>query len=707
VTRALPALVTAAALAACGARGAVPLQDGPAAPSAQRAPSPISRPSTTGWKTVGPIESGDSGKLNAVVADPSNPNVLYVGGGTGHDYEVITSAGVYKSTNGGANWKSADNGLTDRAVNDLWIDPANGQTLVAATEGGGLFRTTNGGASWTNVWTGTLARQVIAAGAKLYAATADGVVVSTNTGASWSLADATAAPVNALTSAGSSIYAGCIDGRIFKYSGGRWVTAGALPNPSGDDGVHALAADPASPSTVYASRNVEAQGVFTYVTQDLFVTKNAGGSWKQVPFPPAVLADFRGSQVMAFSAVEPHLLYVGGVRQYSFDGTTFTQQGSFGDERSIRVLPGASKGTERIWVGSDQGAWYTTAIGDTSPQSLTRGLSINVVRAVALSGANIATTIQDFTPAVSANGGGSWAFPAASDFYEDGDVTFNPARPNDCAIDDYVGYDFSTDGCTTFTHDPSLVLPGFPSDDNLEVDARSPSKVYLATTNGVYRSTDYGATMNPTSWNIPTPAIVRVDPKHDANIFVVGSQDGTSLYVSHDGGTSWAQAAGFPSDGIYIQGVAIDPQDSNTVIAAGETYGGAAVYRSTDGGATFALLNTPIVSSIRFRAAQAAFARARDRRIPRAFNASVSIFPQVNALAFDPAPKAGQAPALVLSTTRGIVLSRDDGATWTNIGGNALAGSFEGVDWDGGNLFVATDGQGVIYSQAPASRDRR
>jgi photosystem II stability/assembly factor-like uncharacterized protein len=53
--------------------------------------------------------------------------------------------GVWKSTDGGATWAPATNGLGDLDVRSLAPDPGTAGTLYAATSGGGVFKTTTGG----------------------------------------------------------------------------------------------------------------------------------------------------------------------------------------------------------------------------------------------------------------------------------------------------------------------------------------------------------------------------------------------------------------------------------------------------------------------------------------------------------------------------------------------------------------------------------
>ncbi len=100
------------------------------------------------WQELGPFNIG--GRARAMVFDPRNADVMYVGAAAG---------GVYKTTDGGQSWKPMGDMLPNMAVNALAIDPKNGDVLYAGTgegynnidavRGNGIFKSTNGGESWT------------------------------------------------------------------------------------------------------------------------------------------------------------------------------------------------------------------------------------------------------------------------------------------------------------------------------------------------------------------------------------------------------------------------------------------------------------------------------------------------------------------------------------------------------------------------------
>ena len=82
---------------------------------------------------------------------PSNPQILFAGTDENGGY----SSGVYKTTNGGANWGLMINGITDPlSIQAIAIHPTNPDIAFITVFDGltnsnvGLFKTTNGGANW-------------------------------------------------------------------------------------------------------------------------------------------------------------------------------------------------------------------------------------------------------------------------------------------------------------------------------------------------------------------------------------------------------------------------------------------------------------------------------------------------------------------------------------------------------------------------------
>jgi len=83
--------------------------------------------------------------LHRIVFAPSNSNYVY----------IACDGGIYKSTDGGNNWSSANKGITTIQLYRVASHPSKHDTLVGGAQDNGNFRTLNGGATaWNFVTTG-------------------------------------------------------------------------------------------------------------------------------------------------------------------------------------------------------------------------------------------------------------------------------------------------------------------------------------------------------------------------------------------------------------------------------------------------------------------------------------------------------------------------------------------------------------------------
>ncbi len=86
--------------------------------------------------------------IGRVVIDPTNSNVAYV---CLNGFGVAAGQHVWKTTDllsGTPTWLPAGNGIPDTPVNAFVVDPANTNTLYAGSDIG-VFKSTDGGANWT------------------------------------------------------------------------------------------------------------------------------------------------------------------------------------------------------------------------------------------------------------------------------------------------------------------------------------------------------------------------------------------------------------------------------------------------------------------------------------------------------------------------------------------------------------------------------
>jgi photosystem II stability/assembly factor-like uncharacterized protein len=96
--------------------------------------------------TNGPIYRAS---IRDIVIDPTNSNNIYLVGRFQLTYQGLENRAIVRSTDGGATYSAADNGLPDNAaIIGIVIDPENPARLYAWTNRG-LFMTNDRGTTWT------------------------------------------------------------------------------------------------------------------------------------------------------------------------------------------------------------------------------------------------------------------------------------------------------------------------------------------------------------------------------------------------------------------------------------------------------------------------------------------------------------------------------------------------------------------------------
>ena len=659
-------MIAAVALCSCGGGGSSS-QVLPKAPT-----STLTLPAANGiWSTsLGPFYGSSSGKLNAFAVDPRNASTIYVGGGIGTDDGVTTDTGIYKTTNGGATWSAMNSGLGDTTINWLIFD-ASGNALYAATENGGIFRSTDGAQSWQQVSNASGVREIVQSSGTFYAASQSGVLSSTD-GSSWSLFAPTQAASNAITVSGHDIYVGLVDGSIYHVTSSGQQRLTDFPALGAPPEVHAIAVDPANALSIYATVAGMVNGVYT---DALMHSIDGGSTWQSVAVPQSL----RGAQAIGFSRATTHRLFVAGVGLgYTDDGVTFNVGNGFGDARTLDVLAG-----DRLAIASDQGLAFGAFSGSFTP--VTGGLPINIVRTVAVHGSTLLVTMQDFAPAVSANGGVTWQTLSVNST-ENGTAYINPNQPNLCYILDN-GINVSSDGCSTFA--PQSIGTHIASTQPFATDP-STAKTYVITENGAFVASD-GAHFQPAGWSVPQPVDAAVDPHNGSHIFVSSMNGGLGVWRSTDGGNTFARSnvlvppgTSYPNDAPVI---AVDPS-SGVVVAVTET----AIYRSADGGATF-----NAVQEMQSQARGRASAMSRAQRLDPDAREQMIQSSGYNIGEHAQFVSTAGGTMLVITTESGMYGSTDDGSTLHSLRADALSHAFEGFTTDSSGKFcTGTDGEGVI-----------
>lgn len=143
-----------------------------------------------------------------------------------------TLKGLFHSTNSGANWGKI-NELGGRAIYDICFDPNNTNNILIATDGnvtGSLYRSTNGGETWPSANNGLNELTVYEIEAdpfiadRFYAGTAAGLYLSEDGGSNWHLFGLDGSSIKVLkVLAEDKMYAGTTAGLYKLQTDGTWI----------------------------------------------------------------------------------------------------------------------------------------------------------------------------------------------------------------------------------------------------------------------------------------------------------------------------------------------------------------------------------------------------------------------------------------------------------------------------------------------------
>lgn len=271
------------------------------------------------WLPVGPSNIG--GRITALCVDPGNTDIIYAGAAAG---------GIFKTTDGGANWEPKTDNFPSLSTGALCMDPNNSSVIYCGTgeanistdsyPGFGLLKSTDQGETWNlsglensrhigQIQVHPLNSNIVyvAVSGGLYSKdTTRGIYKSTDAGGSWRrmlfVNDSTAAidvdvdptDLNIVYAAfwerqRSTTYrkASGVSSAVYKSTDGgeTWnkLTAG-LPSNDPVIGRISLAVSKSNPNYVYALvKQAEAAYGTTNVFYGFYKSTNKGVSWTRMP----------------------------------------------------------------------------------------------------------------------------------------------------------------------------------------------------------------------------------------------------------------------------------------------------------------------------------------------------------------------------------------------------------------------------------------
>ena len=494
--------------------------------------------------------------VESLAIDPRTATTIYAG----------TWYLPYKSTDGGQSWKSIKNGIIDDSdIFAIDIDPRDPNHIIASACSG-IYESSNGGDGWAKVQgipsqsrrTRAIVQHPSIPGL-VFAGTTEGFWRSDRGGKadSWMVTTSRQLEINSIAvhpSRPQTVYIGTNNyGVMVSNDGGK----NFMPTNGGYSGrfANVILADREMPNRIYASTiNTTTGGGF------LFVSNDNGETWR-----PSMRS-------------MPNRLITYAILQDSRDANLIYLGTNLGVYRSIDR--GASWAP--VWTPTDPAPVLPK--GRAGKKKAASGRAAGTVPAVSTAKAN--ETIRRAQQALNTAGynvgtpdgrAGTQTLGALKRYQADRHL------PLTGKFDDVTlgSLGLSNSDATNDSSAQALILTDAVNALVETVDVESQRPMFLAATNvGLYRSLDpaQGWQKMPYGSNLdPRTSCISADPEQPETIFVGTAASGALL--SRDGGKSWQQVSGVPSDA-PVNTIAQDSQRPNHIYVGTKQ----SFYMSPDGG---------------------------------------------------------------------------------------------------------------------------
>ena len=568
--------------------------------------------------------------VESLAIDPRDANVIYAG----------TWYLPFKSTDGGKTWRSIKQGIIDDSdIFAINIDPRNPNHLIASACSG-IYDTRDSGESWHKVQgipsqsrrTRAIVQHPTIPGL-VFAGTTEGFWRSAKGGEnnSWMVTTSRQIEINSIAvhpRNPNTIYIGTNNyGVMVSTDGGK----NFVPSNNGYSGrfVNSIVPDRENGSRIYATTiNTATGGGFFFVSSD------GGANWSPSMrnMPPrligySILQDeadanviYLGTNLGVYRSADRGSSWApmsakaaapaprrkqparGGARRAGAQASTAAPAGSRGTANTTAAMRPTAKVTSDVVRRAQEAlerAGYEIGVSDgqLGPRTvaairrfqtdrylpLTGQLDDATVAALGISGSNGTAAVAAHVPSISDpinalvqfrdRSGHSGVLAATNNGLF---RTLNPAQGWD-RISYGRGLDPRTSSISTSAQNPSLIFVG-------------------TATSGVLVSRDTGETWQQVS-GVPATSPVNIivqDQQRSAFIYVGTKQ---AFYLSHDGGEHWSRRGGNLPFGDFTS-ILINSRNSNEIFAGNAyqndqnaEYGGG-VYRSVDGGTTWARIDS-------------------------------------------------------------------------------------------------------------------
>lgn len=564
-------------------------------------------PNGASWSFIGPhvvptqqgTAIGGAGRINCMAFDPTNANTIWVGAACG---------GLWKSTNGGASWSPNSDMLPSMSISEIVIDPTNTQVMYIATGdkygiysqyetwghySAGILKSTDGGATWNQTGlnysfpNGAIVQRLVMDSLNtniLFAATFAGILKTTDGGVNWTnvragrFYDIEFHPTNH-----SILYAGdSLRIQLTLDGGTNWSMTTVSCS-----GRNSIAVSRANPNVVYA-----------WNSSGFYYSNNSGTSFSARANPSTYCTPYGYyDRVLEVSPVDANIIFAGGmeVARSTNGGTGWTKVSSWNsypaatyvhaDSKCFLFAPGSSStfyscNDGGIFKTSDQGATWSDLSGGLDIKQYYRMSSSWLTPTLIYGGAqdngtDKVTGLNSATAVYGADG-------------EDCLVDFT--NDNIVFVSTQSGYFYrSTNGGASFT---SMGAQGCDWTSPIVMDPSNHNTMYMGGT-GIFKSTNNGANWNSLSGSFDGTCMYSLEVAPSSSNHVYAATFG-NIYRTINGGTNWSNIKGnLPVSSGAITHIAVSSANPDHVWVSLSGFNAAnKVFYSSTGGTTWTNVST-------------------------------------------------------------------------------------------------------------------
>lgn len=643
---------------------------------------------SAGWSELGPGNIG--GRVRALVVHPTTTTTLFCGGVAG---------GIWRSTNSGATWVKMEDDMDNLAISTIRFDPASSSIMYAGTgegfgngdaiRGAGIWRSTNSGSSWTRLASTAnsnfyYVNELSLAGNVILAATRTGIWRSTNGGTSWTRTrtgdcrDVAFHPNNnnrvvAFVRVTNSVIYSSNAGQTWSNASGiatgtgrvefAWHAGYTGVNPGY---VYALKDGGSGNSRIYRSANAGQTWVLVSTTSIL-----GGQGWYDNTI--AVMPYPRDTNYLN------DVIICGGIDIWrsTNGGGSFTKisrwsswpTSAHADQHVIVPHPRYNGTTNRqVYFGNDGGVWRANNVLSVSQLSgwtnlntslgITQfyGASRNDSSGILVGGTQDNGTLRD----TDSSGFNSWTRPSGAD---GGFTASDPTNSNYHYMEYQNGVlrrstNGGTSASTLRSFTGSLFIAPFILDPNnanrLLYGAGS-----LWRSNNIKAGTPSWSSIHSASGAVSAIAVA----EGNSNICWVAYSNGNVYYSTNATSASptWTRRDGTSLPNRFPTRIVIDPSNTSRVYVCFGGYSTSNIYRTTNSGASWSALTG----------------------LPSAPVRDLEINPKVSNV-------------LYAATEVGLMVSEDNGSSWSSSATPNKATIDEMFIADGDTLYLVTHGRGIF-----------